>query len=427
MSYVREALRQTLDQVSVIDPHCHLRPHKPAADNLADIVLYHHVWIELVSSGMPQQEVSRAGLPHELADPEMPPLERVRLSLPYLPRVESTTSGLLLRWLLRDLYGIPALSEDNLEQAAALAQVHGHDPAWQEQVLRTRCRIETSITVEHGGAPYSAAVALGTEGLPVNLRDGKRSPRQVVESLDELLGREVRNAEDYRELLATLIGRAVQRGSKFVGAWPLPYLATESAAPAEATRSLDKARERDHLTAAELGAFATFGLETAFEELARTSIRTFQLIVGAEVLPPHRALTHWSPTFAGALARLAGAHEDVHLNLSTASDLFTQDLGILAKHFPNVSVAGYWWHTFYPYYIRKSLETRLDMVPANKIVGFFSDAYHAEWCYPKLKLVKQIVEDVLADRVERGWYGLDLALRLVERLFHQNAREIYDL
>ncbi len=173
MSYVRDALRQALDQVTVIDPHCHLRPHKPAADNLADIVLYHHVWIELVSAGLPQTAVTRAGLPHELADPGMTPLERVRRSLRYLPRLENTTSGVMLRWLLQDLYGIGSLSEAGVELAGSLVQARGSDPDWQEEVLRQRCRIETSISVEHVGAPYSPAMALGAEGLPVNLRDGR--------------------------------------------------------------------------------------------------------------------------------------------------------------------------------------------------------------------------------------------------------------
>jgi len=115
----------------------------------------------------------------------------------------------------------------------------------------------------------------------------------------------------------------------------------------------------------------------------------------------------------------------VRSNCSTASDLYTQDLGILAKHVPNISVAGYWWHVLYPHYIRKSLETRLDMVPANKIVGYFSDAYHAEWCYPKLKMVRKILGDVLLERVAQGLYTPRIAESLVEPILHGNAARIY--
>jgi len=134
---------------------------------------------------------------------------------------------------------------------------------------------------------------------------------------------------------------------------------------------------------------------------------------------------HWHGSFAGALGRVAGRFPEFHFNCSTAADAFTQDLGILAKHVPNVSVAGYWWHTLYPFYIRKSLETRLDMVPLNKIVGFFSDAYHGEWCYPKLRLVKEILGDVLVERVQRGWYTPRLAGDIVEMLLYQNPKRIY--
>jgi len=49
MSNVQHPVRKALDQAKVIDPHCHLRLGKPSADNLADILLYHHVWIELIS------------------------------------------------------------------------------------------------------------------------------------------------------------------------------------------------------------------------------------------------------------------------------------------------------------------------------------------------------------------------------------------
>jgi len=426
MSQTREAIRRALEQVRVIDPHCHLRPHKPAADNLADIVLYHHVWIELVSAGMGQYEVTKAGLPQELEDPGMSPLERVRRALPYLSRMENTTLGLLLRWLLQDLYGVESLTEGNLEQVAALAEERGRDHAWQKEVLRERCGIETSITVEPG-IPYGPGMHLGVEGLPINIADGKRSPQQVLAALEARLGREIRSAADYRELLAKVVRELPLEEYRFIGLWPLPHLSAMLAGEKDVSRTLARAREGLPLSPEAMGGFSYYAITSLLEELRPTAVRTVQVIVGAEVLPPHRALTHWSGSFVQAMGRIACAYEDFRFNLSSASDLYTQDLAILAKHIPNISVAGYWWHTFYPHYIRKSLETRLDIVPGNKIIAYFSDAYHAEWCYPKLLLVKKIAEDVLTERVERGWYSLGLALDLVERLFYCNAKEIYGL
>ena len=426
MSAAREAIREALAEVRVVDPHCHLRPHKPTADNLADIVLYHHVWIELVSAGMDQFAVTRAGLPHELVEPQMEPLERVRRALPYFPRTENTAAGLMLRWLLRDLYGIERLTEANLEQVASLVEERGRQAGWQEELLRGRCGIEASITVERG-TPCGAAVHLASEGIPVNLADGKRSPGQVLAAMEQRLGREIRSAADFRSLLAKVVREELPDGCRFVGVWPLPYLTPLGASEAAATRALRRAREGHPLGPEELGGFSYYALISLLEELRATPVRTVQVIVGAEVLPPHRSITHWSGSFTGAMGRIANAHEEFRFNLSSASDAYTQDIAILAKHIPNVSVAGYWWHTFYPFYIRKSLETRLDMVPGNKVIAYFSDAYHAEWCYPKLRLVKEIAADVLAERVERGWYSLDLALDLVQRLFCDNAREIYGL
>ncbi len=184
-------------------------------------------------------------------------------------------------------------------------------------------------------------------------------------------------------------------------------------------------KRNEPLSRSDIGGFCYFGVTSALELLRETGLRTIQLIVGAEVLPPHRAVTHWAGSFPGAVARIAGQFEDFHFDMSSASDIYTQDLGILARHVPNISVAGYWWHTLYPFYIKKSIETRLDMVPMSKIVGFFSDAYHCEWCYPKLKMVKQIWAEVLLERIGKGWLDVDTAVDLVHGVFHDNPKRIY--
>ena len=162
MADYRRTLHQTLDNVRVVDPHCHLRPQRPCADSLADIVLYHHVWVELVSSGMPEHEVSAAGLPHELADPGMPALERVRRALKYLDRIQTTTAGLCLRWILRDLYGVDGLDEGNVERVCDAVAERAAEETWQAGFLRDRCGIERSISVEPGRPSATILTATST-------------------------------------------------------------------------------------------------------------------------------------------------------------------------------------------------------------------------------------------------------------------------
>jgi len=422
---IREAIAERLSSASVIDPHCHLRPDKPSADDLADIVLYHHVWVELISAGMGQYEVSTSGLCQELADPEIPPLERVRRALPHLENIENTTLGLFLRWLLEDLYGIAGLDEDNLEACFDLVEERGRDETWQDHVLKNRCGIEYSITVQGGGEPYAETMLSGIEWFPGKLLDGKRSPRDVLCQMEEDFGRPIESAADYVSFVEAGLEKIQPDAHKFLGMWVLPCMTDALAHEEGITRILRNVKEGIPLSGPEAGSFCAFAARTVLDGLRGGSLRTIQLLVGAECLPPHRAITQWDGAFCGALGRLAGAYEGFHFNVQTASDAYTQDLAILAKHVPNVSVAGYWWHTLYPFYIRKSLETRLDIVPINKIVGYFSDAYHAEWCYPKLKMVKHILAEILVERAERGWYTVDHSLDIVDKLLYENPKRIY--
>ena len=430
MSDFAARLDAELDAVPVIDPHTHLRPSRPQADNLADVVLYHHVWSELVSSGMPATAVTRAGLPHELADPGMPPMERLGAALPYLGNIRNTTCGCMLGVLLEDIYGVEGgvLTEANLEATFARAADCAASPDWRSQLTGAKCHIRHSLTVEGPNEqPIDDSIGKGFDAVPVNLVSGKLGTAATLTEIERQFGTEIRRADDYATAINRLGQDCSRSGVHFAGVWTLPYLSGEGATDDQIDRTLEAAGANAQLSPSQLGQFTSFGLRHFLEGMRNGPLRTIQLIVGAEVLPPHRSLTHWHPAFAGGLGRVAAEFEDFHFNCSTASDLNIQDLAILAKHVPNISVLGYWWHLLYPAYIRKSIETRLDIVPANKIVAFFSDAYHAEWCYPKLKLVKQIFGQVLFERVERGWYTPDVALSLVRQTFYDNPRRIYGI
>jgi len=418
-----------LETVTVIDPHCHLDASQPAARNLADIILYHHVWIELISAGMGQNEVTKAGLPHELADPQMDPVQRVQKALPYLKGIRNTTVGSLLKWLLSDLYGINGpLRESDIEILASTVERNGKDESWPGHFFGDICRIEKVVTVEPLKQKRFERIAGADERLRMlNIADGKDSPSERLEAMAVMLGMDIRTAADYRDFAAKLATDPSYGSPLFLGAWMPAFFTDEMAGENAISRIISKAREGGSLSPAEMGSVSYFGMSAALETLRTTPLRTIQLIAGAEVIPPHRSLTQWSGRFCGACARLASHFGDFRFNFSVASDAFTQDIAVMSKHIPNISVGGYWWHTLYPFYIRKSIETRLDLIPASKIIAFFSDAYHIEWCLPKLKLVKQIFGEVLIDRVSRGMYDLDTALSIIPVVFHDAPKEIYGL
>lgn len=429
----RDPIKEAIDNTKVVDPHCHLNPDKPSANTLADILLYHHLWIELISAGMGQFEVTRRGFPHELVDPEISSLERVRRAIKYLPNIRNTTISLLFRWLMTDLFGIEdEFRKENCENIFNRVHERISDTKWNEKVLRNYCRIEYSITVNTASIPSSGRLLRGKEGVPVNIVreyivSGKENSQKVLSSMEEDFGREINHVADYIDYLQKFARQFLEEKYKFAGIWILPSITDEFSDEQYIDGIIQKVKQGKQLNLIEIGSFCFFGTVSFLRELRKSKIKTIQILTGAYILPPHRSVTRWNRNFIESIGKIAYEFEDLHFNISSASDIYTQDLGVLAKHIPNISIAGYWWHSLYPFYIKKSLETRLDMIPMNKIIGFFSDSYHSEWCYPKLKLVKSILRDILKERIYKGWYDTQLAREVIEKIFFENPKQIYGI
>ncbi len=56
-------------------------------------------------------------------------------------------------------------------------------------------------------------------------------------------------------------------------------------------------------------------------------------------------------------------------------------------------------------YIRHDLRGRIEAIPRNKQLGYYSDAYKLEFILPKFKMYKRILAEVLAADfcLDRGW------------------------
>jgi hypothetical protein len=150
---------------------------------------------------------------------------------------------------------------------------------------------------------------------------------------------------------------------------------------------------------------------------------TFQFSLGAEPLLFETASRLSQRTIA-QLGDMIGRHPGLRFQCFLAVRHANQALCSLARELPNLSLAGYWWHNFYPGAMRQVMAERLDMLPLNKQVGFFSDAYCVEWSYAKALIVRKQLARVLAAKVEQGQYSQADAVGIARAILYDSPQSI---
>jgi hypothetical protein len=149
----------------------------------------------------------------------------------------------------------------------------------------------------------------------------------------------------------------------------------------------------------------------------------FQFSLGAEPLP-YETGSRLAQRTVAQVGEMIGRHPGLRFQCLLASRHANQSLCTLARELPNFSLAGYWWHNFFPDVIRQVIAERLDMLPANKQVGFFSDAYCVEWAYAKAVLVRKQLAAVLAEKIGQGQYTRDDALAVARAVLYDSPQSL---
>jgi glucuronate isomerase len=170
--------------------------------------------------------------------------------------------------------------------------------------------------------------------------------------------------------------------------------------------------------------YASYINEAFLTQLERRADRiVFQFSFGAEPLPYETGSRLRQETIR-QLGEVVGRHPKLRFQCFLSSRHANQSLCTLARELPNLSLAGYWWHNFFPDVMRQIMAERLDMLPINKQIGFFSDAYCVEWTYAKAILVRKQLARVLAERIEQGQYSQEEALKIAEAILYESPRQL---
>jgi len=426
-----------LADVPILDIHTHLVGGKLAARGLHDILLYHMVVSDLYAAGCPTgaRLTQFPGWPSEREAHA-----RIKQALPYLAHIQNTSSFWGVRIILRDLYGWTGTIDDaSWQKLDGMIRERAEDRAWPLEVL-DRANILRSGTelARRGDGENDDRLQFALEwGFFTRCQWGEydtalyelercwgrapESPAPIGAGDRPATERQIRSLDDVDAAIA-----------HYVASIPYPQiLSTATHLSTDIDYHLVSDQEmadalagRNHAGPAERDAYASYvneGFLTALE--ARAGRTVFQFSFGAEPLPFETA-SRLSQRTIGQLALMIGRHPKLSFQCFLASRHANQAMCTLVRELPNLSLAGYWWHNFFPDTIGQVMRERLDMVPANKQVGFFSDAYCVEWSYAKAFLVRKILARVLNERVELGQFDNPGALEFARTTLYQTPQDL---
>ncbi|MBX3441521.1 MAG: amidohydrolase [Planctomyces sp.] len=422
MTDLQRRLFDELETLVLIDPHTHINPHAPASRTLADILGYHYYTELAHSSGAAKVHLDEAGIG---------PKERVGRIVESLEHLGNTIQVSWLLEMAREFFGFEheAITSQNWEglyDAAVRRMAH---PDWESTVLE-KSRLEKVFLTNEFDDPLEGfdteryVPCLRTDDLVFKLHEP-----QVRERLAKATGIDGGGRRAVREAIGRLFDRFVKRGARACAISLPPWFSPHHVGDQEADEALAEAYSG--------GASASGGLQLSrwvFWTLAEFCVEhrlPFDLMIGVNRRVYENGVYQGQDLFDMRVSLiqykdLFNAFPQVTFPVSVLGHTSNQELVSYAWIFPNVATSGHWWYSNIPTYIELDTRARLEAVPRNKQIGYYSDMYKLEFALPKFRMYRRVLAKVLAEDfvIGRGWTETQ-ALALGRQVLRGNVERIF--
>ena len=430
-------MEEALAEIPMLDPHTHLVGGKLGARGLNDVLLYHMVITDLYAAGCPTG-ARLTQFPQWPGEAECH--ARIVEALPYLPHIRNTSSCWAVRRILADLYDWrDPITADNWRRLDARIRERADDRSWHHEILdRLKIRRTGTEIARRGSGADDARLQYALEwGFFTRCQWGEfdtalyelegcwgktpASPSPIVAGARPPTERAIRTLEDAHAAIAHYVNSIPYNQIISTATHISTDISYQPISESEMAAALTR---RPEAGAVERDIYASYINEAFLTALERHADQiVFQFSFGAEPLP-YETASRLSQTTIAQLAEMIGRHPRLRFQCFLASRHANQSLCTLARELPNLSLAGYWWHNFFPEAIRQTIAERLDMLPLNKQIGFFSDAYCVEWTYGKTILVRKQLARVLAEKIEQTQLTFDEAVGMARAILFESPQTL---
>lgn len=421
---VQQRIYDELSSLVLIDPHTHINPHSPASTTLADILGYHYYTELAHSAGMPREQIEEPGIE---------PREKVRRLAEGLGQIDNTVQ---LSWLLelsRELFGFSAdrIDSTNWEALYDAAATKMCQPDWEDQVLAKTGLEAVFLTNDfddslEGFDTRRYVPCLRTDELVFHIakpmvRDRLAQCSQIsINTLDHL-----RRA--IRQRFEHFIANGVRACAISLPPHFTPVEISDISAQDAFTRLLKAGEVTDNDTRLTLGYWV-------FWELARSCADyklPFDLMIGVNRAVYPAGVYQGQDLYDSRVSliqyrELLNAFPQVTFPISVLASVTNQELVSYAWIFPNVVTHGHWWYSNTPSFVQRDLHARLEAIPRNKQIGYYSDMYKLEFALPKFNMFKRCLANVLAEHfvIASSW-SETRAIQLGQQVLRGNVETIF--
>jgi glucuronate isomerase len=419
-------LFERIDSLPIVDIHTHVDWKTGTASNIGEILSYHY-YTELTNSA----EFQRGDFPFDDSE------ELTRLILPKLALIRNTVQYDWLMTIGREYLWLDAdeWMPENWKMIFDRSVEVMDRPEWRAEMIGQSDIARVFLTNQYSDDLEGLDTSFYTPCLRTEPFIVWMDRPEEREQMGAFLGRTVRTTRDVAATLDKTFRKFMSHGMGYAAMSIPANFRTFYVAEEDAQRLLDRLYEGDAWTAGEREAWGAYAISRVCDA-CRQYGRPFHLMIGvdrdvyAHGVPSGMDLFNSVNSMRG-YDYMLNTYWDVSFPTAVLSDTSGLELTAAAWIRHNVYPSGHWWYTNQPTDIAREVRRRIDAVPGNKIIGYFSDAYYLEFILPKFRMFKFELAVALAERMERSLihpnmepFALDDALELAEAMLIGNPARI---
>lgn len=409
-------IRQYIDAMHVVDTHEHLSPETAlkGSETLDFMWLFHHYADDdIKSAGMSKSQFNT------LLTDSLTTAEKWRIMKPFYKMSFNTAYNRTTMLACDKLFGISELNEKSVEELSRQVK-KAYSTSWYETILRNKCRIDFLINDagrnENDPAYYRYTKRFGYFNL---------DSREKINLVARQQGTVIKTLDDLENTLRTEFQKSLKEGITVIKN-SVAYFRTlyfEDVPKAEAERVFLKImNSQSALSMATVQPLSDYMMHRLLDLAAEKDIPV-QIHTGLQA-GDGNFITNSNPAL---LSNLFIKYRNVRFILFHGGYPYGGEYGTLAKNFRNVYLDLCWLYIISPSYSERYLNEWLETVPAGKIMAFGGDYENVENVYGHLLLAKEIIGNVLTEKVKKRYLSEPEAIRIAQMILHDNAIRVFNL